>query len=74
MKCDAIRYNQCSHVFQQVMNKLFDELDLIVVYLDDICILSRTKQKCKPHLTQVIEMISKHGIELRVDKCLWINS
>ena len=57
--------------FQQSMEIIFGDLDFVTVYLDDISILSNTLQQHKEHLTIVFELLKKHNIKLRIDKCLW---
>ena len=58
--------------FQRVMNEIFAPLkDFVVVYIDDISIISNTLEEHIDHLRQVFEVISKHNIHLRIDKCLW---
>ena len=63
--------------FQRVMEKIFGGRDaqgnrlfpFVTVYLDDICIASSTAAEHKQHLKTVLEMLAKHGIKLRIDKC-----
>ena len=57
--------------FQQVMQSLFGHLDYVVVYLDDISILSDTLEEHQQHLSEVFKILKTHCIKLRLDKCLW---
>ena len=57
--------------FQRTMRSIFGELDFVVVYIDDISILSDTVEEHADHIRQVFELLNKHNIKLRVDKCIW---
>ena len=57
--------------FQQIMNKIFNELDYVIVYLDDICIISDSLDEHKIHLQTVFNKIRKYNMKLRIDKCLF---
>ena len=43
--------------FQRVMNKIFDGLPFVVVYLDDIPIFSKTEAEHKKHVRQVLSIL-----------------
>ena len=53
------------------MNSVFKDLPYVVVYIDDITIISNTWEEHKLHLKEVMQRINKYGIKLRLDKCAW---
>ena len=57
--------------FQRCMEAIFRDLDFVTIYLDDISILSDTLEEHKAHLKIVFNLLKKHQIKLRLDKCLW---
>ncbi len=57
--------------FQSTMQKIFDGLDYVLVYIDDISIVSETLAEHKQHLKEVFDRIQAHNIKLRLDKCIW---
>ena len=57
--------------FQRAMTKVFEGLDFVQVYLDDIIILSKTEQDHISHLTQVFDRLKKYNLKLRLDKCMF---
>ncbi len=56
--------------FQKCINEIFKDLDFVTVYIDDISIMSETVQQHKRHLDAVFELLAKHCIKLRIDKCI----
>eukprot|EP01084_Bolivina_argentea_P026954 50109_1 len=62
---------QAPAIFQRIMNKLFGHLKFVIVYLDDIAILSDNVQQHMDHLRIVFDILRKNGIKLRVDKCIF---
>ena len=56
--------------FQQRMKHIFRGLDFVVVYLDDISIISNTREEHKQHLKIVFQLLKEHKIKLRIDKCI----
>ena len=58
--------------FQKTMNKIFAPFsDFVVVYLDDISIISDTLEDHIKHLKLVFNHLAAHGIRLRIDKCIF---
>ena len=57
--------------FQQIMNRIFGDLPYVVVYLDDISIMSESVAEHKEHLKEVFRRLNEHRIKLRIDKCIW---
>ena len=57
--------------FQKVMNDIFADLDFVVIYMDDITIISDNEEQHKQHLKIVFDRIIKNNIKLRIDKCVF---
>ena len=57
--------------FQALMNNILRPyLDkFVVVYLDDICIYSRTPEEHLEHVDKVLTLLEQHRIYLGLDKC-----
>ena len=63
-------------VFQSLMNRLVSELghDQIVCYLDDVIIPSRTITEGLDLLQRYLDLLRKHGLTLRLDKCAFLHT
>ena len=57
--------------FQQCMSRLFGEIPFVVTYIDDISILSDTKEEHMQHLKIVFDILKKNCLKLRIDKCIF---
>ena len=55
--------------FQKVMNDVFDDMEYVIVYMDDITIVSDNAAQHKQHLNSVFQRLRKFGIKIRPDKC-----
>ena len=55
--------------FQMVMDRIFQDLDFVKVYLDDISVVSRTPEEHVTHVRLVMKRLEKHNIKIRIDKC-----
>ena len=55
--------------FQKVMDKIFDDLDFVMVYMDDITVISTTPEQHKQHLHEVFTRLGQYKIKIRPDKC-----
>ena len=56
------------------MDTLFEEFvkaGFVVVYIDDISIVSDTEAEHLEHLDRVLRLIADSGIKLRIDKCVF---
>ena len=58
-------------VFQRCMNQMFQHLDFVIVYIDDIIICSKTEEEHAEHLKQVFEVLKKWNLKLRIEKCMF---
>ena len=56
-------------IFQKTMEKIFKGLDFVLIYLDDICVLSNTLKEHEKHLQLVFERLRQYNLKLRLDKC-----
>ena len=57
--------------FQRAMNKMLRHLPYVRVYLDDILIASKNINEHIKHITTVLNVLDKHGLKIRPDKCVW---
>ena len=55
--------------FQSVMNRIFEHLDFIIVYLDDILIFSKSLEEHKQHVKIVLDILRKEKLIAKHPKC-----
>ena len=55
--------------FQRAINYVLRDLEFVIVYLDDILILSKTEEEHIIHLRRVFQRLSEYNLKLRFDKC-----
>ena len=55
--------------FQRAMDRIFEGLEFVVIYLDDVIICSKNEQEHLRHLSQVFERVRKYQLKLRLIKC-----
>ena len=55
--------------FQKTMNEIFSDMDFVIVYMDDVTIISDNEEEHKIHLEKVLNRIKEKNIKLRIDKC-----
>jgi len=58
--------------FQTMMNDIFYDLiaeGIIVVYLDDILIFTRTEEEHAKAIQQVLQVLQENKLFLRLEKC-----
>ena len=58
--------------FQTMMDRIFEDLiseGVVVVYLDDILIFTKTLEEHQKVVQQVMEILQKHGLSLKLEKC-----
>ncbi|KAH0820316.1 hypothetical protein GEV33_002475 [Tenebrio molitor] len=58
-----------AQTFQRFMNELFQGLDFVYVYIDDILIASHTEEEHFRHLKQVLERLHRHNVVINPKKC-----
>jgi len=57
--------------FQRVMNQIFKEHigEIVLVYLDDTLVMSRTPEEHEKHLRTVLEVLRQHKLKVKLSKC-----
>jgi transposase InsO family protein len=62
--------------WQKLMTRVFREdiMNILLVYLDDIIIFSRSFEEHIHRLDKALCQLSKHGLKLRADKCILLRS
>lgn len=58
-----------SQTFQRFMNRIFGDLDFVVVFVDDICIASISEEEHRDHIRVVFERLQQNGLVLNLTKC-----
>lgn len=63
-------------IFQRTMSHILAPYigKFCLVYLDDICILSRTAAEAVEHLRIILDCLRKHKLYARLDKCSFLTS
>ena len=54
------------------MDRIFEDLiskGVVVVYLDDILIFTKTLEEHRKVVCQVMELLQQHGLSLKLEKC-----
>lgn len=57
--------------FQRLMDKIFQGITFVFVYLDDILVASRSEQEHIGHLRQVFQILSDNGLVVKKEKCVF---
>ena len=55
--------------FQRYMNSIFQDLDFVFIYIDDILIFSNSEEEHKIHLEAVLKKLSDHNLKIKIEKC-----
>ena len=53
------------------MDRLFNHLPFVFVYLDDLLVASRSTQEHLDHLRQIFEILAANGLTINVEKCVF---
>ena len=56
-------------IFQEVMDTMLDGLDFAIAYLDDIIIISKSKEQHREHVRRVFSRIQEFGFKVKEEKC-----
>lgn len=54
--------------FQAVMNKIFGHLDYVLVYLDDILVISKNPEEHAEHLQTVLQLLRTNKLSVKFSK------
>ena len=60
---------QAPAYFQMLINKVLDNIDFAMGYLDDIIIFSRSEEEHLDHIEQVFKRLEEAGLKLSLEKC-----
>ena len=60
---------QAPAYFQTLINKVLDNIDFAMGYLDDIIIFSRSEEERLDHIEQVFKRLEEAGLKLSLEKC-----
>ena len=60
-----------AQTFQRYMNTVFQDLDFIFVYVDDLLIASENEEQHREHLRQVLKLLNDHGLTINVAKSVF---
>jgi hypothetical protein len=75
MEWVAMPFGLCNAqaTFQRMTNDILRDFlhKFVTVYLDDVCIYSRTLKKHLEHLRLVLQRFKEEGLELRLQKCFY---
>ena len=63
------RLAQAPAYFQMLINKVLDNIDFAMGYLDDIIIFSRSEEEHLDHIEQVFKRLEEAGLKLSLEKC-----
>ena len=55
--------------FQRTINYIFRQLKFVIIYLDDILILSKSEEEHLEHLQSVFRILKEYDLKIRIDKC-----
>ena len=58
-----------AQTFQRFIMEVLSGLTFAFVYIDDICISSKTPEEHKHHLRLVFERLQQHGLTINLAKC-----
>ena len=56
-------------IFQRAMESLFQDMENVICYLDDLLLISKTKSDHERLLNQVFERLQNTGLKLKPEKC-----
>ena len=60
---------QAPAYFQTLINKVLDNINFAMGYLDDIIIFSRSEEEHLDHIEQVFKRLEEAGLKLSLEKC-----
>ena len=60
-----------AQTFQRLMDSIFQHLDFVFVYLDDILVASKSLVEHYNHLRQIFTLLSSNGLIIQKSKCIF---
>lgn len=60
-----------SQTFQRFMNRVCLGLDFVLVYIDDLLIVSKSHEDHKNHLKIILERLVEYGLNVNSSKCVF---
>ena len=63
-----------SQTFQRFMNELFNHLDFVFVYIDDVLIFSEDEEQHEIHLETVFKILQDNSLKIGLQKCSFFKS
>ena len=60
-----------AQTFQRLMDSIFQHLDFVFVYLDDILVASKSPVEHYNHLRQIFTLLSSNGLIIQKSKCIF---
>ena len=60
-----------AQTFQRLMDSIFQRLDFVLVYLDDILVASKSTAEHYDHLRQIFTLLSSNGLIIQKSKCIF---
>ena len=61
-------------VFMRTMADICRDLKFVKIFIDDIMVFSKTVEEHEAHLTQLMERLAEHKIQLKESKARWFQS
>lgn len=55
--------------FQEIMERLFSDINFVVIFIDDILIYARTLEELKERTRTVISILKQNNLTLNMEKC-----
>ena len=64
-------FSNAPAAFQRALNYIFKDLEYVIVYLDDILILSNNEEEHIEHIETVFNKLEEYNLKIRLGKCLF---
>jgi len=61
-----------AQTFQRMMDRVFNGVPFVFIYLDDILIFSRDRSTHIGHLRHVLDLLDQHGLVINPAKCVFV--
>ena len=67
----TIRHIYCAIIVAEGMAQVFQGLQGVIVFIDDILVMGRTREEHTRNLLNVLDRLRQAGLHLRKSKCLF---